>query len=158
MPDLRRISARHYYDYLPPQTHACGDIWSNLTTLNLLGSSPVSGIVVTPACDLSQNKTETVTYLPVVPIRAYFSTVGALRTTRERVIGHLKAAHLTTQLEWDSDEFHPPTPHDLKRTDTMIKEHLAIKQRGATETASLSRALAGLEVIAKIAEPDLVEI
>ena len=63
---LVRVTERSYYDYFPPSAHAPGDIWMNLPTHGLLRKDRASAIVVTPACDLSNRKVSTITYLPIV--------------------------------------------------------------------------------------------
>jgi hypothetical protein len=40
----------------------------------MLGRSTASGIVITPACDLAQCKTETITYLPIIPVSEYLAS------------------------------------------------------------------------------------
>jgi len=73
MPALRtKISAKDYYDILPQPPHQTGDIWMNLPTFGLLKQDFCSGIIITPACDLANSKTETVTYLPILKIEDWF--------------------------------------------------------------------------------------
>lgn len=50
---------------------APGDIFSNLPTMGLLKEDFTPGIVITPACDLANRKSETITYLPVVSIKSW---------------------------------------------------------------------------------------
>lgn len=71
---LIRTSARQYYDTNPSQRHSTGDIWSGLPTHGLLQQPLLSGIVITPACDLAQAKVETITYLPILPVVDWFSS------------------------------------------------------------------------------------
>jgi hypothetical protein len=63
---LGRITERSYYDYFPPSAHAPGDIWMHLPTHGLLRRDLTSALVVTPACDLSNRKVSTITYLPII--------------------------------------------------------------------------------------------
>ncbi len=42
-----------------------------LPSMGLVPATRVSGLVVTPACDLANCKTETVTYVPIVPINIF---------------------------------------------------------------------------------------
>lgn len=57
-----------FYEQLPTADHRTGDIWRDLPTFGLLRRDTASGIVITPACDLANDKCETITYLPIVPI------------------------------------------------------------------------------------------
>jgi len=69
-----RISARSYYDYFPPSPHAPGDIWMHLPTHGLLRRERASALVVTPSCDLSNRKVNTITYLPIISFLDWVSS------------------------------------------------------------------------------------
>jgi hypothetical protein len=69
-----KISARTYYDYFPPAPHAPGDIWMHLPTHGLLRRERCSAIVVTPSCDLSNRKVNTITYLPIIGCREWMAS------------------------------------------------------------------------------------
>lgn len=71
MPLNPKIEPRDYYKSLPSIEHETGDIWTNIPFPSLKNNFFSRGIVITPACDLSQNKTETVTVLPIVTINEY---------------------------------------------------------------------------------------
>jgi hypothetical protein len=158
MAEPRRIGPRHYYDLLPPTEHRCGDIWTGIPTMGLLGSKSIPGLVVTPACDLSRKKTETITILPVVPVRVYFSTVGLLPEVRARVKGALTAGQFQSGLDWGPYEFRPPTHPAIAKAMAEVQAHIGAKTRGAKELAALDRALAGLRVILAIGDPELTDI
>jgi hypothetical protein len=68
---MSKESSKNYYSS-PDFEHNTGDVWKGLPTFGLLKTAVCSGIVITPACDLANNKVETVTYLPVVPINYFF--------------------------------------------------------------------------------------
>jgi len=74
MPLEPKISAKDYYETLPTGTHSTGDIWRDLPAFGLLGKFSVTGVVITPACDLAQKKCETITYLPIVELSEYISS------------------------------------------------------------------------------------
>jgi hypothetical protein len=67
-----KVSAKDYYDYLPSPPHKTGDIWTNLPTFGLLKQRFCSGVIITPACDLVNSKTETISYLPIIRIEEWF--------------------------------------------------------------------------------------
>jgi hypothetical protein len=150
MADHRRISSKYYYDFLPASDHQCGDIWSGIDTFGLLGSDPVSAIVVTPACDLEQKKTETVTVLPILPIRQYFSTTAALPEVRRSIEAAFRGANLDFGFYWTGYAFRPPATTSVAATIQAIESHLQTAQRAKKEIAALERARAGLRIVTEI--------
>lgn len=76
MPDAPPLSGADFYDALPTADHRTGDIWTGLPTFGMLGRATVSGIVITPACDLAQCKSETVTYLPIIAVSEYLASTA----------------------------------------------------------------------------------
>lgn len=76
------VTAAEYYDCLPDAQHQPGDIWLDLPSFGTLKTETTLGIVVTPACDLQNNKTETITYLPIVSINQFFALFAALSDLR----------------------------------------------------------------------------
>lgn len=74
MPDTLPLKGADFYNDLPTSDHRTGDIWHGLPTFGMLERTTAAGVVVTPACDLANRKTETVTYLPIVPISDYLSS------------------------------------------------------------------------------------
>ena len=66
-----KIQIKDYYDFFPPNLNRTGDIWRGLPNLGILNKENLFGLVVTPACDLAQRKTETLTYLPIITIQEY---------------------------------------------------------------------------------------
>jgi hypothetical protein len=71
MPESPPVSGANFYNHMPPADHRTGDIWSGLPTFSLLNSEVVSGVIITPACDLEKRKCETATYLPIVSVKDY---------------------------------------------------------------------------------------
>jgi hypothetical protein len=69
-----KISARSYYDYFPPSSHSPGDIWMHLPTHGLLRRERANALVVTPSCDLSNRKVNTITYLPIISFLDWVSS------------------------------------------------------------------------------------
>src|ERR1035441_3928507 len=69
-----KISARSYYDYFPPASHAPGDLWMHLPIHGLLRREWASALVVTPSCDLFNRKVNTITYLPIIPCRDWIGS------------------------------------------------------------------------------------
>lgn len=71
MPKANKIEAKDYYKNLPANEHETGDIWSGFPCHALTNKETTTVIVITPACDLSQKKSETVTVLPIISIAEY---------------------------------------------------------------------------------------
>lgn len=76
MPDTPPLSGADFYDALPTADHRTGDIWTGLPTFGMLGRATVPGVVITPACDLAQCKSETVTYLPIISVGDYLASAA----------------------------------------------------------------------------------
>jgi hypothetical protein len=107
---------------------------------------------------LSQRKAETITYLPIIPVRAYFSTYGLLPETHRRIQNNLNAGRFSLELPWNADSLVPPKLHQIEVAIKEIENHISAKQRGATEILALRRAIAGLRIAEAIAKPELSEI
>lgn len=154
---MRKIGPKAYYDYLPKLANACGDIWRNLPSFGVLGSHPITGVVVSAACDLTQRKTETATFLPVIPATAYFATIGALPSVRQRIQGLLSAGRCVIKASWQGEGFTPPYTDDLEAAVDQVTEYLSAKKRGEKEIAALEAALAGFRVMTLAAQGELAE-
>ncbi|MER8515666.1 hypothetical protein NKH47_22290 [Mesorhizobium sp. M1060] len=142
-----RINAQSYYSYLPNSAHECGDIWRGLPTFGSLGCESCCGIVITPACDLSWHKSETVTYLPIVSIRSYFSLGSALPAVLEKLLGALRATGAEVTPIWSAETYIPPAEEDLLGADATLRMFLSEKQRSEKARGAVDRALAGLEIL-----------
>lgn len=68
------ITHADYYETVPQGKHRTGDIWTGLPTHGMLGKKTLPGIVITPACDLANSKAETISYLPILPLKDYLYT------------------------------------------------------------------------------------
>jgi hypothetical protein len=75
---IRKFRIEDFYDFHPDGRFVPGDIWSDLPSFGVLQSHRVRGVVITPSCDLANAKTETVSYLPIVPILSYFAIPAGL--------------------------------------------------------------------------------
>ena len=60
---------RHYYDTFPAGPFQTGDIWSNIPSNGLLEASVTFGLLITPACDLQNRKSDTLAFMPIVSVR-----------------------------------------------------------------------------------------
>lgn len=69
--------------------HATGDIWKDMPTMGLLKQSKCSALIITPACDLANYKVETITYLPIVPIKSYLISRSFYPDIRSNMINYV---------------------------------------------------------------------
>ena len=146
--------ARQYYELNPPKGNYPGDIWCELPSGGLLGEERTSGIVITPACDLSNRKVDTITYLPIIPVLSYFSTTAFLPEVRRRVDGQLSTAGLAGLVKW-SESLLPPEASALASAQRKLEECLESKSLGAKQLEAGRRALVGVRIIMEIAAPTL---
>lgn len=91
------ITEKDYYSIFPDGYHITGDIWMRLPSHGLLHCDYISGIIVTPACDLANCKTETITYVPVIPLTDFYKMpefkAEIIRSTKE-CLGRIGFANL----------------------------------------------------------------
>lgn len=158
---FKPINARSYYDYLPSIPHVCGDIWVDLPSMGLLSAHDrLTGIMITPACDVSNFKAETLTYLPVIPIRAYLGTIAFLPIVRREVIDRYKSAKLELTMEWPEKGYEPPTDEAIACELQRLKILLEKPKISASDKEHLERASAGFRIasICRSSSKSLVDI
>jgi hypothetical protein len=156
MPTDLKLSVLDYYDVAPPADNAAGDVWSGLPCHGFLGTGPLTGIVITPACDLSNNKVETITYLPIVPVRAFFGTPAYLPELMRELSGQLEAANLKGLVECPS-RFVPPRQADIDAARIVLDE--ASKSGGSAKaSAAIERARAGVDLLDFVRQPALSSV
>lgn len=71
-----KSSNTNYYNRSPYGLIEPGDIFTNLPTMGLLKENFTPGLIITPACDLANKKTETITYLPILSIKSWLSSTS----------------------------------------------------------------------------------
>lgn len=154
---MPKVDSRAYYNTLPHIDHECGDIWRDLPSFGLLGGAPCRGIVITPACDLSWQKSETLTYLPIVPINAFFTSDAAIPMVVEKVVVSIKQLGLTTGSNWTAKSYMLPPDHEVTSVITEIKSYEKTRQRTSKEISAISRIKSGLSIISALrsAHPSL---
>jgi len=153
-----KVDSRSYYSTLPPLGHECGDIWCNLPSFGMLGDTPCAGIVITPACDLSWQKSDTLTYLPIVSIRTFFSMDAALPAVIERVGINLQATGYDFDTKWSAQSYVPPTNEELIRLQKELEGYRSAQQRSSKILAAIERTIASINVLQAIASPELTSI
>jgi hypothetical protein len=139
-----RITSSDFYDKNPDLDHFPGDIWVDLPSSGSVASWSNSGIVITPACDLVNEKSDTLTFLAIVPVRAYLVTSGFLPEICRAIRGQLTQANsLTSDLE-DVLEY-PETV--ANHTLAAIDAFLAKKGLSQKEKVSLERSRSGIRLL-----------
>jgi hypothetical protein len=153
---MRKITAEHYYDFNPGLDNAPGDVWVDLPTHGLLPIKHLPGLVITPACDLAQGKVETISYLPIIPLRAYFCLPGALPELRKATEGQMAAAALPGLISWPSAYSAPDIPM-LDAADKILLEYEKSNRLGKKELTAIGRSKAGLRLLRNIRKPTAFE-
>ena len=119
-------AAKNYYDTTPERRHQTGDIWKGLPTFGLLGQHQTcSGLVITPACDLANNKSTTITYLPILTVTEYLGTAPIYATIRTAIHDVIKDRFKLT----DISKFLPRDSVQVSRF-LMLKRALSTARRG----------------------------
>jgi len=134
-----KVIPSDYYDQLPESGHAPGDIWLNLPTYGVLKKPITAGVVVTPACDLQNAKSETVTYLPLLEIEEWLATSAWLT----EVEGATQNA-LTSLRQREVDVPYLSAPTSLESIVSIRKQLQTVTDLDRKASELLDRASAGL--------------
>jgi hypothetical protein len=138
------VGAAEYFELFPSGDHRPGDIWTPLPTNGVLVHRNVAGLVVTPACDLANRKVETISYLPVIPVREYLASRAFLGDVLRAVSGQLTNAGLQAFVEKDSPL--PPPIADLEAALELLQQYLSATRLGEKERIAGNRAHDGLKL------------
>jgi len=142
------INASDYYEFFPPPEHRAGDIWADLPTFGMFGIEHVTGIIITPACDLQNCKAETITYLPIVSVRQAFVLRGFLPAVIKAINGQAQVLGVDG-LDDSNGPFILMETTQIDALDTHIKEKERSRKLGKQEQAAAERAMAGMSVLRK---------
>lgn len=148
-----KIDCRSYYNTLPPLGHSCGDVWRNMPSFGILGDTTCSGLVITPACDLSWYKSDTLTYLPIISIRSFFSTDAAIPAVLEKVKQNIDILGYDMAARWTAKAYILPSPDEIASIRRILINNQSNSQRPTKEKQATERALAGIEILNHIAAP-----
>ncbi|OCJ51110.1 hypothetical protein A6U92_05595 [Agrobacterium rubi] len=125
--------------------------------MGLFRGENIRGIVVSPACDVSNFKTETITYLPIIPVRSYFSTIGYLPLARREITERLRSAAFDAEIIWPEPGYLPPRLEELDRALLLIERRLGRPKVSKQEAEHLPRAAAGIRITRACADFRLEE-
>lgn len=136
MPEMPPVQSRDFYDFFPLPNHRTGDIWRCLPTFGMLDCVSTTGVVITPACDLANEKCETITYLPIVSVAQYLISSAFRYECWQEIVGVL-AKTKGYSLMASPGRFDLPRKDDLEAVLEMQKDADA-KQLSAQETARIN--------------------
>lgn len=143
---MLRLEAANFYAKFPRPEHYPGDIWINLSCYGSLSKKPVTGLILTPACDLSNHKVESLTYIPVVSVGQYFSTTAVLPQVYRRFLGLASSAGITADI-WRDHRYELPMRHELDALDDAVSALSGDKRGGLQAGLEVLRAICGDELL-----------
>lgn len=154
LPSHPKITAEHFYEKYPAGTHSTGDIWRGLPIFGNLNRNTVTGVVITPACDLDQHKTETITFLPIITIKEYISSPSFYSDTwkyANDAINQLKLSDLVTT----PNRFELPIASEIDQVITAAK---AIEKPNTGNLKSIAKLIAYRNVIKSISSKNALKL
>ena len=125
--------------------------------MGLLGTKPLRAIVITPACDLANDKVGVITYIPVLPISEYFSTIATLPRLRRALDNKLALLQVSERFS-DTARHFPPRAEELMRITEALAALESSRQLTKQEAIALEGAKAGIKIIGAIRDPELSSI
>lgn len=147
------LGAADYYDFFPSGDHHPGDIWVDLPTFGILPEDKLPGLVITPACDLSNRKVETITYVPIVPVSEYLVSRSSLPDIKRAVEGQLEAGGLGDLLSLQTG-FAWPMGADIDAALQIISVILSEPKTATKIKSALARAASGLRLLGSLCGDD----
>jgi hypothetical protein len=147
-----KIGPSDYYDMTPLSNHGAGDVWTGLPSYGVLAEPVVRGIVITPACDLSNRKVESLTYLPIIPIAAYFTTFAFVPTWTKTAAGLAEQAGLN----WESIKtglFTPPPIDVLDSLRRQCGDALKVERQPEKHKVAIQRCVVILDILQMCSAP-----
>jgi len=152
------ITANDYYDTNPENENRAGDIWVNLPTYGLLGTRRRAGIVITPPCDLAQGKVETITYLPIINLATYFSTMAFSPLVMRELRGQLESLlRDDLPLPVSGGRFTLPSIDALIRLELELSQYEKNQKTSQKEKAAAAKAISCVSILRKIGEGEPVD-
>lgn len=147
MPLKPKVTSSDYYESLPSPIFRAGDIWRDLPLFGLLGRTHGTGVVITPACDLSNRKAETVTYLPVLPVTDYLCSMSLLPDAMRVLKGQAKAAELNLEKLEACRGFELPEEADIEVQLEEVCSQATSLPIGTKKRLAADRLLSGLHLL-----------
>lgn len=155
MPLAPPLKASDFYDIHPSPDHRTGDLWRDLPAFGLNGRDEVTGLIITPACDLANQKCEAITYLPVIPLREYLGSALFRHECWLEASQVLAKSDLYSAL-LQPDRFKLPKRGDVEELVSSLAD-ASPKKANAADLSRLRAYLQYVEFGDNIAPADLVE-
>lgn len=111
----------------------------------MIGKGQAAGIVITPSCDLAQNKVETISYLPIVPFTEFFSLPSILPQIRTVIDAQLKILNTLDQLSWLTN-YTPPSREQIESCRRQLGE-IKKNQKNKDKLVAIDRVSIALDII-----------
>ena len=144
------LRVKDIYDLSPEPRHQPGDIWHSLPTFGTLPAKFTPAIVITPACDLEQRKTGTITYLPIIPLATYFCLPSIVSEIVKSLNGHLAACKAGVQLSKGVKKYTSPLMSELNEAKSIVSNLKKSGKLGKQELQAADRALSALTIMLHI--------
>ena len=143
------ISAR--YEFVPDSLeHRPGDIWVDLPCIRALWTPCSMAVVITPACDLKNCKSESITVLPLVPLKKVLGGIPFVRVFRSNLNEVLKR-HALPAASDDEQKTNLPSAAELQQLRTAIE----LARDCRVVAADLARLVAGEQLLTGLRTGDL---
>lgn len=144
-----KLNPADFYDVSPSIECVAGDIWSGLPLATNTGLANTGfGLVITPACDLANCKSETLTFLPIVPLVDYLTSSAMAASLVKATAGQIAATGLSAPLDQSHRYSFPDSARTTQTADALRNRLNNCADRlGKAEIAAVERALAGLRLL-----------
>lgn len=151
MPTTPKVRITDYYETVPGKEHKTGDVWSGLPLFGALGKQFGFGLVITPACDLSNRKVETITYVPIISVNRYMLSPAFLPEIYREILRTLSPLGLQEHLKI-GDEFSPLNTEKISNLRGILDGESIKNKSTPNKTALIARASSGLDHIQSMGE------
>lgn len=143
------LRIKDIYDLSPGPLHQPGDIWHSLPTFGILSAEFAPAIIITPACDLANNKTDTVTYIPIIPAASYFTLPVNITEIIQTINNNLAICKIKLSLKNEISSHSLPSHESIEEALSCVVMIAKKSQNNNTEIA-IEKLLAGLEILQAI--------
>ncbi|MFH2051116.1 MAG: hypothetical protein ABIK96_01490 [bacterium] len=145
------VGVSDYYEAFPPRSHNPGDIWNSLPTFGTLLSEFLPSLIITPACDLSNRKVETLTYLPILSVAKFFESRAVLRDVLRETQNLLNSLNLSIDLF--AQDISSLRPDDIVFGNDLLDEKISLNKLSTnSQLNTIHRCRAGFQLANAIVE------
>jgi hypothetical protein len=145
VPTNIKLTAADYYDLNPQAANRSGDVWSGLPFFGMLNRTTASALVITPACDLANPKSATLTLLPIISVREYLNSSAYAFSLLKAVNGQLTTAQVASLTA--PGRFQYPRADEIERVMSEVEPITRKIEVSAKERNAAQRAASGLHIM-----------